>query len=230
MTEQEWLACTNLPNQMMGCLGDRPNERQLRLFACAMVRQVWHLLTDRRSQAVVEVAERFADGLASPVELDDARSEAEQASELLDRSPMGGYSPKAATAASLTGVVEDFNAVVFDAYIAVTCSRGHKTAGAMYRSQTDLLRDIFRNPFRPLPAIDPAWKAWNDGVVPRLAASVYEGRQLPQGTLDAGWLAILADALEEAGCADREMLEHCREPGLVHVRGCWVVDLILKKE
>jgi hypothetical protein len=46
---------------------------------------------------------------------------------------------------------------------------------------------------------------------------------------DFAGMPILADALEEAGCNNADILAHCREPG-VHVRGCWVVDLLLAKE
>jgi hypothetical protein len=91
------------------------------------------------------------------------------------------------------------------------------------------LRDIFGNPFRPAPGIDPAWLAWNAGTVRRLAEAAYQERLLPQGTLDPGRLAVLADALEEAGCDSQEILGHCRQQGAVHVRGCWVVDLLLNK-
>ena len=70
--------------------------------------------------------------------------------------------------------------------------------------------------------------AWNDAVVVRLAQSAYEERHLPAGTLDNGRLAVLADALEEAGCTDADILDHLRGPG-PHVRGCWPVDLCLGK-
>src|SRR5262249_2422186 len=89
-----------------------------------------------------------------------------------------------------------------------------------------LLRDIF-NPFRHMP-INPAVLAWNDGTVARLAQAAYEERQLPAGALDNGRLAVLADALEETGCMDADMLDHLRGPG-PHVRGCWPVDLCLGK-
>ena len=56
----------------------------------------------------------------------------------------------------------------------------------------------------------------------------HDERHLPAGTLDNSWLAILADALEEAGCANGELLDHLRGPG-PHVRGCWAVDLCLGK-
>jgi hypothetical protein len=62
-----------------------------------------------------------------------------------------------------------------------------------------------------------------------LALAAYEDRSLPAGTLDPARLAILTDALEEAGCTNADILDHCRAPG-PHVRGCWVVDLILGKE
>ena len=51
--------------------------------------------------------------------------------------------------------------------------------------------------------------------------------------IDAGLafhdLPILADALEDAGCTDGAILSHCRS-GLEHVRGCWVIDLLLGRE
>ena len=79
------------------------------------------------------------------------------------------------------------------------------------------LRDIFGNPFRPV-AFDTAWRTEN---TVGLAARLYEER-------DFAAMPILADALEESGCDNPDILSHCREPG-VHVRGCWVVDLVLGK-
>ena len=55
-----------------------------------------------------------------------------------------------------------------------------------------------------------------------------EERRLPEGTLDPDFLAVLAEALEEAGCTDPAVLDHLRGPG-PHVRGCWPVELILGK-
>jgi hypothetical protein len=92
--------------------------------------------------------------------------------------------------------------------------------------QAALLRDIF-NPFRPV-SLAPAVLTWHDSTVVRLARAAYDQRHLPDGTLDNGRLAVLADALEEAGCQDQDILSHCRSGG-EHVRGCWVVDLILGK-
>jgi hypothetical protein len=94
--------------------------------------------------------------------------------------------------------------------------------GRISLQQCQLLRDIFGNPFRPLPRLNPSWLAAEGGTVPKLAASIYEERAFDR-------LPILADALEEAGCDAAELLTHLRGPG-PHVRGCWAVDLLLGKE
>jgi hypothetical protein len=91
-----------------------------------------------------------------------------------------------------------------------------------------LLRDIIGNPVRPCRPPPAGVFAWNSGTLPRLAQAAYDDRLLPSGHLDPNRLAVLADALEEAGCQDSNILDHCRWPG-EHVRGCWVVDLILGK-
>jgi hypothetical protein len=91
-------------------------------------------------------------------------------------------------------------------------------------AQAHLLRDILH----PRPAIDPVWLTWNYGIVKRLAEVAYQERELPSGHLDVARLAVLADALTDAGCTDTELLDHLRGPG-VHVRGCSVLDLILGK-
>ncbi len=80
-----------------------------------------------------------------------------------------------------------------------------------------LIRCFFGNPFRPV-VFDPAWRT--ESAV-GLAAGIYEERAFER-------MPILADALQDAGCEHPDILSHCREPG-VHVRGCWVVDLLLGK-
>jgi hypothetical protein len=64
--------------------------------------------------------------------------------------------------------------------------------------------------------------------VRKLAESAYTERTLPEGTLDVVRLALLADALEDGGCTERDLLGHLRGPG-PHVRGCWALDLVMGK-
>jgi hypothetical protein len=114
------------------------------------------------------------------------------------------------------------DAVHYKAACAASVQPGY---GAYYGSELghcagecDLLRDIFGNPFRPV-AFDAAWRT---STVTALARGMYESR-------DFGAMPILADALQDAGCDSDDILDHCRGPG-PHVRGCWVVDLVLGKE
>jgi hypothetical protein len=87
--------------------------------------------------------------------------------------------------------------------------------------QAELLRDVCGNPFRPV-TFGPFWLRWNGGIVGHLARQIYEERRF-------GEMPVLGDALEDAGCADEDILAHCRGPH-EHVRGCWVLDLLLGKE
>jgi hypothetical protein len=84
-----------------------------------------------------------------------------------------------------------------------------------------VVRDVLGNPLRPTTH-DPSWLSWNNGTVPHIARVIYQERAFDQ-------MPVLADALEEGGCVDAPLLAHCRAPGS-HVRGCWVVDLILSKD
>ncbi|MBV9125410.1 MAG: hypothetical protein JO112_18800 [Planctomycetes bacterium] len=84
-----------------------------------------------------------------------------------------------------------------------------------------LLHDILGNPFRPV-SVDPRWLKWHEKTVVHLAQALYEERRFED-------MPILGDALEEAGCTNEHLLEHCRSPR-PHVRGCWVVDLVLSKD
>ncbi len=88
-----------------------------------------------------------------------------------------------------------------------------------------LVRDVFGNPFRPTP-FEPAWRT---PAAVSLAQVAYDDRDPASGHLDPARLAVLSDALEEAGCADDDILGHLRSPG-PHVRGCWALDLVLAKE
>jgi hypothetical protein len=82
-------------------------------------------------------------------------------------------------------------------------------------AQADLIRELFGNPFRPV-GVNPVWLAWHGGLVVSMARAMYDTRDFRD-------MRILADALQEAGCADEGLLAHCWSGG-GHVRGCWIVD------
>jgi hypothetical protein len=238
MNEEQWLICTD-PSPMLEFLRGRGSDRKLRLFAVACCRNIRHLLTDERSWNAVEVAERFADGTAEDAELSAATLGME-------------FSPASPEAAAFLASVRRFDrpsalfryGIVdlarFDEEAArrveSICSSGFQfpadAALAVARKavtddgpaegpiQADCLRCIFGPlPFREL-RIDPAWRT---RTVTAIARSAYEER-------DFTMLPILADALEDEGCESEEVLAHCRQQGGAHVRGCWVLDFLLRKQ
>jgi hypothetical protein len=96
-------------------------------------------------------------------------------------------------------------------------------AGSKWHAELDaiaaLIRDIFGNPFRPV-ALDPAWLTTD---VLALARGIYADRVFDR-------MGIFADALQDAGCENEDVLFHCRAANQVHARGCWVLDLVLGKK
>ena len=232
VTEAKWLACTD-PTPMWDCLWEKGSKRKRRLFACACCRRIWHLLAKQPEafRHLVELSEQAADGLVTHDQLDDAWPYDEiEFSDCSDWSDETG----AALAASGVSVRWDYQGAQQFAAAAATGQPHHyhldptiPAVAAELNAQANLLRCLFGNPFRPV-TISPRVLAWNNAVVVRLAQAGYEERQLPSGTLDNGRLAVLADALDEAGCSDPDILGHLRKSG-PHVRGCWPVDLLLGK-
>jgi hypothetical protein len=220
VTEEQWLACKD-PRPMLGHLG-RVSPRKLRLLTCACCRRAWDLLTDERSRRAVEVAESFAGGLADVGELRRAQRGAQAACRLA-RQRHGPSAFRLFVAACLTASAAArrprFDPVT--EFVRGAKDRKDKTERT---ARAALCRDLFGNPFRPASAS----AAWGVPQVVALAQAAYEERLLPAGTLDPTRLAVLADALEEAGCDQADLLAHLRGPG-PHVRGCWAVDLLLGK-
>jgi hypothetical protein len=222
--EKTWLSCTD-PRPMLEFLGGRAGDRKLRLFAAACCRRIWGRLPsgpDEFNHQAVEVAERFADGLVGPEALDAAAEPCAQFG-LRNEPLVWGYD-----AFQTWPVVsrDAFAAAGWVAAVAAQVVEGD-APGSERAGQCALLRDLFGNPFRRR-RVDPAYRAWQGGTVTRLAQAAYDERALPSGLLENARLAVLADALEEAGCADADVLGHLRGPG-PHVRGCWVVDLLTEK-
>jgi hypothetical protein len=90
-----------------------------------------------------------------------------------------------------------------------------------WKEQVRLLHDVLGNPFRP-SSLPPSWLNWNSGLLVSMARTMYDSGDFMD-------MPILADAVEEAGCTNTDILNHCPQPG-EYVRGCWVIDLILAKQ
>lgn len=218
MTEAEWLACDD-PKAILGHLRDiakmqrtKAGKRRLRLFGCACCRRVWgHLASVELCRKYVEIAEAYADGKAKTSELEHLVYELSEP-KLPIHSPAyyACAAARAACAPSLT-----FLDQVHDL---VATARGREMKREAI-AQAALLRDIFGNPFRPI-AFAPSWRT---DTALALARQMYDSR-------DFGAMPILADALQDAGCEEPAILDHCRDPNQVHVRGCWVTDLVLGKQ
>jgi hypothetical protein len=239
MTEAEWLACRDA-RPMLAFLHTRKTfltragRRKLRLFACACCRGIWHLVDDERSRHAVVVAEHHADGAASAQELYEADVAAGKAADAASgRSMPAKYHARmAACSAATRWITRKWGAVAAarETALAMQKAAGRGRPDAWMGSQVQaeerrwlagLLRDVFGNPFRKVE-VAPSWLAWNEGAVRKLAQAIYNDRRF-------GDLPVLADALEEAGCTDADVLGHCRVGG-EHVLGCWVLDGLLDPE
>ncbi len=230
MDETEWLESEN-PFKMLEFLQDRASERKLRLFATACCIRTWILLKDERSRDGVQLALRHASGdSVTRLELEQARERAYQAGydvtfglESLDFDER--HRQQAALAVG--ELLQDYRpqTVAHNVMTMLSGPPDHTGFAQAFYCDTKahharLLREVFGNPFR-IPEIDSFWLKHNGGCVSQLAAE-----------MDSQWtfeqMPILADALEEAGCTNVDVLNHCRQPG-EHVRGCWLLDLLLCK-
>jgi hypothetical protein len=217
MTEDQWLACTE-PHLMLESLRGKVSDRKLRLLAVACCRAFWHLITDDQNRHAVEVAEAYADGDATESELNTARELAFWgASELLEKAVRDAVM----WCSSDSHTTPDSSFQHFAGWV-LTCVSGAAERPILLAKEyvVALLRDIFGNPYRPPDAVSLTLISAH-GDVARIAQRIYDERSF-------GNLATLRDALLNAGCTDSAMLSHCRQPS-EHVRGCWVVDLVLAK-
>ncbi|HZY89323.1 MAG TPA: hypothetical protein VFE78_31160 [Gemmataceae bacterium] len=223
MTEAEWESATE-PQEMLLALraSGKASERRLRLFACACCRRIWHLVPDERSRHAVEVLELSADGAATEAERVKAHWDSGDA-------PVTGLASFSATNAvgyatgdgstpaedAAKDALEALSRAALDNEAAVRAEAEHQAA---------LIRCIFGPTlFRPR-VLPPSVRTWEGGTVVKLAAGVYAERDFTQVRI-----GVRADAVEEAGLLDAELLGHLRGPG-PHARGCHGIDLLLGKE
>jgi hypothetical protein len=201
MTEEEWLTSTD-PAEMLTLLTGKATGRKLRLLACAACRENTPPSPYPRRDEILAIAERYADGEATEQER---------------------------VAAFATTFDEDFP-IDYGYYLLVAFAVGESSdeLGTHLRKLADgessmkanpaMIRELFAYPFHPA-SFDPQWRT---ATVVAMARGMYETR-------DFSAMPIVADALEDAGCEDADILDHCRG-GSAHIRGCWVVDRILGME
>jgi hypothetical protein len=241
MTAEKWDACAD-PRQMLQLLFTDgrcvPAARKVRLFNVACCRRVIDRLPSEVCRRAVDAAEQFAQ---TPPTREAARLQRDQ----LLHHPVAGIASQAVANAILCAVsfeplsqmvsTRDWNVYRTDDVINAHwwCAeavyqesvyieppdprRWAMEKGAEDQVQSELLRCIFGNPFRPV-VLDPAWRT-SDVVA--LAKGIYDDRAFDR-------MPILADALQDAGCTNDDVLNHCRNDGVL-ARGCWVVDLVLGK-
>src|SRR5262245_29947109 len=243
MTEAEWLESGN-PVEMLEFLWRRANLRHVRLFGFAVCRLIWGCLTHHYSRRAVIAAEQHADGLVDEHVLKSRQKDAAAVHQMVTDADIFDQRKAAVFEAVQLEPRDAANAATS---VAARCSEpwpiyyapvvGERAASAAawagmgatlesYQAvglaesaaQANLLRDIFGNPFRPVE-FDPAWR--RDTAL-TLARQMYESREFSA-------MPILADALQDAGCDNEDVLNHCRDANATHVRGCWVVDLVLEK-
>jgi hypothetical protein len=211
MTEAEWLASRDVESMIADLIRQRypgaepcdwkVGERKKRLFISACLRRIWDLLPVEYRE-LTEAIEQFADGSTCDIAHQWRAAESAQ----------GGH-------ADLLFSLE-YDDVGLLCFYCTAISAGENKAlrNRETNQQAALFRDIFGNPFRPV--LDDF--RWHTSSAHSLATAMYDSR-------DFVAMPILADALEEAGCDNPDVLAHCRGDG-PHVRGCWVVDLILGKK
>ena len=226
MTEPEWLACED-PAPMLESLAGTAGARKLRLFAVACCRRGARCVPWAGYLDALDAAEAHADGAITDGALEGAYKAARAIADIPKPLPAGDstrameYADWVGAHAAAALCVRDMDAAAAASVArwepGVLIGPGVELSHEVHAAQSDLVRDVFGNPFRP-SAIDPAWRT---STVLALARGMYESR-------DFGAMPILADALQDAGCDSGDVLSHCRGSG-PHVRGCWVVDLVLGK-
>lgn len=212
MTAFLWLDCAD-PLKMLKYLGALADERQLRLFATACCRRLRPKSMGARSQRLLDMNERYADGLVPRGSVEALRR--------------NFY---------LRGVRTDWHAAVLAATdpdysksphpaVRTAVQTGSAGGESQHAAQCDLIRCLMGPPYvrRSSPAV------WRTPTVIALAVAAARDRRPRSGELNPLRFRVLADVLEEAGCTDDSLLGHCRGAGL-HVRGCWALDALLGKK
>jgi hypothetical protein len=190
---------------MLAFLGERLSRRKQVLLACATFFDSEDQWGWERPAYVT--AEKFVDGDASRAEINVVWASVRQA-----------HADDRGRVLNLLRLARGKIKSLLEIPRGMLCDRPFSHGGSA--REANLVRDVFGNPFRSV-SFDPSCLTRNDGRVRKMAQVIYDERRFAD-------LPILADALEEADCTDRAVLDHCRGPG-PHIRGCFVIDAILGK-
>jgi hypothetical protein len=223
--DSHWLACTD-PDFLLLGVPDNVTRRKWLLLACACARRAWHLVGNEASDALSR--------LEAVAEADNSLGDHGAVSRALTAVRFRLADAANAHTGKNHGIADRIQTAYRWLVFGIARAARLANAGARARSrptrrikrmkieerryQRGLIRDVFGNPFRT-PRLDPHWLTANDGAAHALASAI-------DAEQDFRRLPILADALEDAGCTDADVLAHCRAGG-THVRGCWVIDLVL---
>ncbi len=217
MTDDDWLASHDAEAMLRVVQCSNPSERKVRLFNAAVCRRFWGFLP-AASRAILVKSELIADGLIRASSDDmELCGLANEVVAICDR-----RYPNKVFPSREVRIQRDAAAAVC---YAVTPNELWGAASYLWEldpaerdSHSTIIRDVFGTPSCSV-TLDPSWLA---PAVVSLAQTIYDARSFER-------LPELAHALGAAGCTNNDILDHCRNGGH-HVRGCWVVDLILGKE
>jgi hypothetical protein len=242
MTEADWLTGTDFAAHVRFA-AERLSPRRRRLLAAAFCRTASHLFEHPELSRALNVIEWYADGRDAAAELEKARQACrfvamdvyERHARQIDAGQIGGGDAvhheiawAVACAASTPLTPLDVANRVAGAVVQARTGAGLLTpvpspvfaaaAAEQSLAMRSLVWEVAGNPFHPV-AFNPSWRT---STAVALAGQMYDRREFSA-------MAILADALQDAGCDSEDVLNHCRTQG-EHVRGCWVVDLVLGKQ
>jgi hypothetical protein len=234
VTEEEWLGLSPCDVWSMWRSMPKPkgakeshHTRKERLIGAELMRLVADQLTDPHLTCVIEIAEQFADHKITAKKYWAAEEKAYAAWDV--RHPNRAAQDAALVAHKFLYSLDDFLMLLSGAVesrASLLARRAGKRARGIARDSIrmveerirKLIREVHGNPFRPVKFN----KKWLTDTAVSLARTMYDSR-------DFSAMPILADALQDAGCDNEDILSHCRDPKQLHIRGCWVVDGVLGK-
>jgi hypothetical protein len=236
MTEEEWLKAQHSA-PLLHFIAPKVSDRKLYYFDIACARRIAPLLVYPESSHAVEVLERFVEGQCGGDVFAELSYEVEGAAfcaesgripwlDAIERLPISVLTELAAnpnypieSAQRLITLAAYFIDRIFSSVPSERRFRDPQPSPTgNFFQPVPLAHDVFGNPFRTVKFR----RAWRTDTAVSLARAMYESHEF-------GAMPILADALQDAGCDNTDILDHCRGPG-PHVRGCWVIDLVLGKK